>query len=127
MANKKIYSDLAFKPSLNNEGDLTQVFDQESINQSLYCILNTMKGTRLMDPEFGCNFKRYLFDMFDTETLNSIIKDITDNFRKYESRIVIDSIDRNLNFDSLQYTIQINYRIINKNETGKFVVNLQKL
>jgi phage baseplate assembly protein W len=125
MAN--VYSDLAFVPSLNNEGDLSQVYNQMSINQSLFNIMHTRKGTRIMDPNFGCNFQSYLFDMFDVETADKIVNDLFYNFNAYEPRIKIASIDKNLNFDSLTYTLTINYIVLNKNEQGKFQVVLQKL
>lgn len=125
MAN--VYSDLAFVPSLNNEGDISQVYNQQAINQSLFNILHTRKGSRIMDPNFGCNFQSYLFDMFDVETADKIVNDLFYNFNTYEPRIKINSIDKNLNFDNLQYTLSINYIILNKNEQGKFQVVLQKL
>jgi len=127
MANAKIYSDLAFAPVLNNEGDFSQVYDQAAINQSLFNILNTNKGSRLMDPDFGCNFNMYLFDMFDSETANKITDDIFRNFIQYEPRVVIDSIDKDFNYDFLQYTITVNYHFVNTETFGKFQAVLQKL
>ena len=124
---KNIYSDLSFTPKLNNEGDISQVFDTDAINQSLFNIMHTKKGTRLMDPDFGCDFHSYLFDLFDMETANKILDDVYRNFIAYEPRIQITSIDRNLDYDNLKYTFSINYYIINKNERGKFNVVLQKL
>jgi phage baseplate assembly protein W len=127
MAKSKIYSDLAFAPALNNEGDLTQVYDQDAINQSLFNIMNTRRGSRVMDPEFGCNFQSYLFDVFDVETANKIVEDMYHNFVKYEPRIKILAIDKDLDLDNLKYTLNIKYNIISKNEPGKFQVVLQKL
>ncbi len=80
-----------------------------------------------MDPEYGCNFQSYLFDVFDEETANKIVDDIYRNFIRYEPRIIINSIDKNLNLDSLQYTLTINYTFVNKTEKSKFEVTLQKL
>lgn len=122
-----IYSDLAFSPSLNNEGDISQVFDESAINQSLFNIMHTKKGTRLMDPKFGCDFQTYLFDIFDNQTANKMLEDLYSNFVNYEPRIHIVSIDRNLDYDNLQYTFTVNYYLVNKNEKGKFTVVLQKL
>jgi hypothetical protein len=127
MAKSKIYSDLAFSPALNNEGDISQVYDQEAINQSLFNIMNTRKGSRVMDPDFGCNFQNYLFDVFDVETANKIIEDIYNNFTRYEPRILILAIDKDLDIDNLKYTLDIKYNIVSKNEPGKFQVVLQKL
>jgi phage baseplate assembly protein W len=127
MAKAKIYSDLSFSPSLNNEGDISQVYDKDAINQSLYSIMNTRKGSRVMDPEYGCNFQSYLFDIFDVETANKIVEDVYTNFIRYEPRIIIETIDKNLDVDNLLYTFTINYRFIDKNEKGNFVVSLQKL
>ena len=127
MANAKLYSDLAFAPVLNNEGDLSQVYNQDAINQSLFNIMNTRKGTRLMDPEFGCDFHTYLFDMFDLDTANKIVDDITRNFIRYEPRVIIDSIDKNINYDALQYTLTINYHFVNTATLGSFQAILQKL
>jgi phage baseplate assembly protein W len=127
MANLKIYSDLSFNPSLNNEGDISQVFDKDAINQSLFNITHTRRGTRIMDPEFGCNIESYLFELFDIKSINNIIEDLYRSFRKYEPRIIIESIDKNLDYDRLQYTLQVNYSYVNKKEKGKFEVVLQKL
>lgn len=127
MANAKLYSDLAFAPVLNNEGDLSQVYNQDAINQSLFNIMNTRKGTRLMDPEFGCNFQAYLFDMFDIETANKIVEDVYRNINRYEPRIIIDGIDKNINYDALQYGLTINYHFVNTKTQGKFQAILQKL
>lgn len=127
MAKAKIYSDLSFTPRLNNEGDLLQVYDIDAINQSLFNIMHTRKGSRIGDPEFGCSFQNYLFELFDTTTVENIINDINRNFLKYEPRIVISSVDKVLDYDTLQYTLSFNYTIVNKNEKGKFEVTLQKL
>jgi phage baseplate assembly protein W len=127
MANAKIYSDLAFSPVLNNEGDLSQVYNQDSINQSIFNIMNTRKGTRVMDPEFGCNFQSYLFELFDVTTANSIVEDIVNNIGRYEPRINITKIDKDLNLDTLQYTLTIYYKFVNRDEKGTFQAVLQKL
>lgn len=127
MANAKVYSDLSFVPSLNNEGDIAQVYDYDAINQSLFNILNTKKGSRVMDPEFGCDVYAYLFELFDEETINKISNDIYRNFVFYEPRIKITSIEKKMDIDNLQYHLTINYNVISKNEKGKFEVVLQKL
>jgi phage baseplate assembly protein W len=122
-----IYSDLSFTPSLNNEGDLTKVYDNDAINQSLYCIMNTRKGARIFDSDFGCDYQTYLFDPLDVETANNILKDILKAFAVYEPRIKIMTVDKNINYNTLQYTFTFKYVYIKKNEVGEFTVSLQKL
>jgi phage baseplate assembly protein W len=80
-----------------------------------------------MDPDFGCDVHAYLFDVFDKDTIDKIAEEIFKSFIQYEPRIKIETINRNLNYDTLQYTLEINYKFVNKNEQGKFTVVLQKL
>ena len=63
----------------------------------------------------------------DVLAIDKIAEEIFKSFIQYEPRIKIETINRNLNYDTLQYTLEINYKFVNKNEQGKFTVVLQKL
>jgi len=121
------YSDLSFSPSLNNESDLSQVYGKDSIKQSLTSILNTVKGTRIMNANFGCNVSFYLFELFDEKTTKAIINDIKTNFSTFEPRISITKTNTELDYDNQNYNIEVYYNIIETGENDVFTAVLQKL
>jgi len=122
-----IYSDLSFKPQLNNEGDLSKAYDYDAIEQSLTNILNTRKGARPMNPEFGCNVHDYLFEIFDRQTAKDMLNEILNAFKRYEQRIQIVDYRANMFIDTQAYVISIDYKIKGANEVKTYEVRLEKL
>lgn len=55
----------------------------EDVKQSIYIILNTTPGERIMEPEFGCNLKQLVFDQINESfhsKLNHIVYHALLNF-----------------------------------------------
>ena len=121
------YSDLSFNPKLTNEGDIAFVYDTSAINQSLFNILHTQKGRRLMDPDFGCDVHRYLFDPFDQNTVDKINGSIRFSFHKYEPRIRILSMNTKMNEDAYTYELNVKYFVEKLQTVETFSASLQKL
>ena len=64
----------------------------EDINQSLAILLTTSLGERVMQPDYGCNLKDFLFEPQNT-TLITYIEDVVRNAIVYhEPRIKVNRI-----------------------------------
>jgi len=102
-----------FPPTFNKAGRCVEMIsDEEDINSSLDILLSTSLGERVMQPTYGCDMKRLLFEPLDT-SLKAYIKDLIKNAILYfESRIKLDNIvlvdkqDEGLLVITLEYTVR---------------------
>lgn len=105
-------------------GGLSYTEDIERINQSLFIIFETPKGSRLMMPEFGSDLRKYRFDPLDRVLMERIRYTITEDIKRWEPRISLTSIeflaDDNAIDNSTLY-ISISYRIINTTVEANYV------
>ncbi len=98
------------------------VSDEEDIAESIRIILGTTPGERLMQPEFGCNLKRLVFEKVDTSLeaeLNHILYHALLDFEPRVNFLSVDIIQRNELEGILQ--IQLNYSIISTNTRHNIV------
>lgn len=79
-----IYSDL-------NESKITAVLltDIQCLYQSINNIVNTVKGERLFQPEFGVDLESLLFELINDLTAFSIFSEMTAGVVRWEPRILI--------------------------------------
>jgi len=123
----EIYSDLSYTPILNQLGDLTTVTNQDSIKQSIRTIINTPKGSRIFEPDFGCNVNFYLFEPFLPETGMKIGKDIEYNISTYEPRVDLLNIKVTLDNQNEGYAVDVVYRIREVQKIDTVTITLQRL
>lgn len=98
MENEKSFLGIgwSFPPTFeNNKQETIMVSEEEDIAQSLEVILSTMPGERVMQPNFGCNLERMLFEPLTT-SLITIMKDIIETAILYhEPRIELKKVQIN--------------------------------
>lgn len=83
-----------FPPAFDKKTrSVEMVSEYDDIIESLYILLSTKKGERIMLPEFGCNLNALLFENIDGNTLNNASKLIEDAILYFEPRITLDNID----------------------------------
>lgn len=123
---KEYYSDLSYKPSLNQLGDVTKVINTDAIRQSIETIVYTVPGSRLFEPQFGIGIERYLFEEFSPATGQAIGKAIETGLSKYEPRIALQSVEVSLLEADLSYNIVVQYVIIDTQTTDAITVRLVK-
>lgn len=108
-----------FPPSFDlKQRQCAMVSEEEDIRQSLFIIISTIPGERIMDPKFGCELTFSVFDSIDSLALNRIRDYITSSILNYEPRVTLHEItyDTSLASDgvlhiALDYTIRkINIR-----------------
>ena len=69
-------------------GRFAMVEANEDIRQSVYIILMTRKGERMMLPEFGSRIHDYVFDLPDQAAENLIVTEVIDALTLWEPRII---------------------------------------
>lgn len=112
-----------FPPVFSKEGkEVAMVSDEEDIAQSIYILLNTQPGERLMRPEFGCNLRKFVFERDDSSIISGMNHAIYYALLNFEPRVnFIDAtvVKRN-ELDGILH-LQINYTIIVTNTRHNIV------
>ena len=89
-----IYSDVSFpfKPNpfylqQGLSGDVSRVYDRNSIIESIHNIVLTNKYERPFKPNFGCNLRQFLFEPLGAWDIYEMEGAIRDQLAQYEPRI----------------------------------------
>jgi phage baseplate assembly protein W len=80
----------AFPVLFNKQAKLVNMSDDvDDINESLWILLNTARGERVMLPNYGCDMREMLFEPMDTNNITFIKDRIQQSINLYESRIEV--------------------------------------
>ena len=84
----------AFPPSFDKATSSTAMVENErDIGESLQILLTTRVGERLLEPRYGCDLTRFLFEPIDT-TLKTYMREvIRDAILYFEPRVKLIDID----------------------------------
>ena len=78
----------SFPPSFDKlEASVQMVSDVADIEESIRIILSTIPGERLMQPDFGCDIKKLVFEIADTWLVSELNHIIYHALLQYEPRI----------------------------------------
>jgi phage baseplate assembly protein W len=117
-----------FPPTFNkNSASVEMISNEEDIKSSLKILLSTRIGERIMQPTYGCEMTKLLFEPIDT-TLKTYIKDlINDAILYHEPRIILNDLDIiNANLESGLVEVIIDYTIISTNTRNNYVYPFYK-
>jgi phage baseplate assembly protein W len=67
--------------------------DEEKIRQSIWMILTTAPGERVMRADFGCGIHNLVFENFSEATIGQVLNEVSDALAKFEPRIDVLGID----------------------------------
>ena len=113
----------SFPPTFDNASRSVELVSaEEDIWQSLYILLSTSLGERVMQPTYGCNLQELLFENL-TPTVASNIKEVLRTAILYhEPRIRLNRIDLNLS-EQIQgvVNITVDYTILSTNSRFSLV------
>ena len=113
----------SFPPDFSKiENSVQMVSDVTDIEDSIRIILSTTPGERIMQPEFGCDHKRLVFEIIDSTLLASLDHLIYHALLNFEPRITFLNTEV-LNLDSPdgKLLIQINFKVIITNSKHNIV------
>ncbi|MEE8058144.1 MAG: GPW/gp25 family protein [Pseudomonadales bacterium] len=113
----------AFPVSLTlNSGRVSSVEYESDIEQSIYLILSTAKGERVMRADFGCGIHDVVFAAISSGLIAQVKHSVTQALTKYETRIEVltVAVDANQALNG-KLLIEIDYRVHSTNQSGNFV------
>lgn len=105
-----------FPVKVNSTGGLSYSQYEKDIEESIYIILGTAKGERVMRPDFGCGIHDFVFAPADEFTIQSIQYRVEEALRDWEPRIDLLNVDvSSSKTERNQLIINIEYRIRSTN------------
>jgi hypothetical protein len=83
---------IAFPVALDPTGAVQLSSGPANIRQSIYLILGTQYGERVMRPTFGCNLKSLVFAPGNQQTAALARQYVLDGLQQWEPRIAVQSV-----------------------------------
>jgi len=106
--------DLEFEYTQNNEllkkreiKDLKLDYDYSAIKNSIFNIITTVPGQRILNPYFGVNLQKYLFSRVSETNARSIGNEILQAIINFEPRVTIQNIEVAVDEINQQYVISL--------------------
>ena len=117
----------SFPPTFDRGAkSVRMISDEEDIRSSLEILLSTQVGERVMQPKYGCNLDRLVFEPLDT-SLQAYMKDLIRTAILYfEPRIILDDVRLEPFPLEGRIDIQIDYTVAATNTRNNFVFPFYK-
>jgi hypothetical protein len=93
----------------DDAGRLPFVAGPEKVRYSIFTLLDTDPGERVMRPDFGCGLRRYLMAPNNPGTRAAIAREITQSLNRWEPRIQLIDIQVSPTEDRSMVLIEIHY------------------
>ena len=112
----------SFPPTfIKGQNSVAMISDEADIQSSLEILLSTGIGERILQPTYGCDLKKMLFEPLDT-SLKAYIKDLIKSAILYhEPRIKLDDISLLAKSDEGLIEIILEYTIRGTNSRYNYV------
>ena len=117
----------SFPPTFDRGAkSVRMISDEEDIRSSLEILLSTQVGERVMQPKYGCNLDRLVFEPLDT-SLQAYMKDLIRTAILYfEARIILDDVKLEPLPLEGRIDIHIDYTVAATNTRSNFVFPFYK-
>ena len=100
---------------------------RDQIKSNLINLLLTNKGERVMNPNFGCDIKRQLFENITEETQQNIINSIVEAVNTFIPEIQLIDIVVSPDTDFNTINVTIDYQIIISNSPGQVTIQFETI
>ncbi|MGD9528296.1 GPW/gp25 family protein [Pseudonocardia sp.] len=102
----------AFPVAVDADGRVRTASGDEVVRRSIWTILGTAPGERVMRPDFGCGIHDLVFDVLDAGTASAVAAAVTEALADWEPRIdVVDVRAVPDDADPTRLLIEIDYRV----------------
>jgi uncharacterized protein len=95
----------------NAEGGLERARFEDSVRLSIWIILSTAKGERVMRPDFGCDLHELVFSEISASTAGRVANVVRDALLRFETRINVRDIKVTTSGRGETLLISIEYEI----------------
>jgi hypothetical protein len=111
-----------FPLQVNPGGGIARARYEQRVEESIYLILSTAKGERVMRPDFGCGIHDLVFAPNNSGTLSRVVAEVRDALVRSEPRIDVLDINAESAADQPNLLlIRIDYRIRANQALGNLV------
>lgn len=122
MAREFLGTGWKFPIRVNSRGGLSFVKNEQDIEESIWIILATAKGERVMEPDFGCGIHDYVFAPNNPATRGSIAYEINVALGSYERRIDLENVRVESSEEARnRLLVHIDYRVRSNNAKRNLV------
>ena len=97
--------------STDASGALLRAAYEDSVQQSVWVILSTAKGERVMRPDFGCGIHDLVFDTVTASTSGRVAMAVRDALLRFEPRIDVRDVRVNPGEDDGVLLVEIDYEV----------------
>jgi len=98
-------------PSLLTPQTIDLSDDEQNIRESIWIILATAPGERVMRPTFGCGLHDLVFAVPDAATLGRVKKQVFDALVRWEPRIAVGEVDVEMKGRGEVLLINVHYTV----------------
>jgi phage baseplate assembly protein W len=88
---------------------------EDSIRDSIWIILATAPGERVMRPDFGCGIHQYVFAPDDGATVVQVTKEVREALMRWEPRIDVSDVETEVRGRGEVLLINVHYRVRSTN------------
>jgi uncharacterized protein len=78
---------VGFPVIVDGKGEISSAVFEESIRQSIWIVLGTAKGERVMRPDFGCGIYDLVFEVNSPSTIGKVTQAVREALLLFEPRI----------------------------------------
>ena len=112
----------AFPPHLGDRNHFVLIEDDASIRQSIYVIIHTVPGERVMRPEFGCEIHSLIFAPANEHTAGGAERYVRGALTRWGPRINLEKGGGTPGaYDRGELFIQIEYKIKDQHDPRSLV------
>lgn len=112
-----LYSDLSTNFDIHpNKKDVMRTFNEEAVKRSIRNIIMTVRGERLMNPQYGSDINSILFENMTPSSEEMLKEYITTAINNYEPRANIIAVVVTALYDMNAYGVTIVFSTINRKE-----------
>ena len=112
---------------LSGQAVFNQTFEtKDAIKANLINYFLTNKGERFLNPEFGSNIRRLLFENITEENLVEIEAVVADDLEKYFPRVKPTVIQLASNPDTNAIVFFLRYAIVDTNIEDELIINFDE-
>ena len=99
-------------PVAVDEGGAVAVAEyEESVRQSIWVVLGTAKGERVMRPDFGCGIYDMVFGVNSSTAASEAAEEVRDALVSFEPRIDVLNVDVSPGGDGEVLYVSIDYQV----------------
>ena len=111
-----------FPIRVNAKGGLSYSGHERDIEESIWIILATARGERLMRPGFGCGIHDLVFAPVNPTTIGEIRHHVMESLSQWESRIEVLQINVEQDVEERnKLLIRVDYRVLSTNTYANMV------